>query len=187
MTSAPFWAYSSAGAFSTGAFYIFLAGAPLAASVDFGVETAALGAYIGSITGGFLAGGFVAARLAPRFALSTTMIAGRLAALAGIGGAALAVETGPTAWFGCLMLVGFGNGVTMPGAASGALSAAPEASGAAAGLNGALIVACGAALTAATGALLPETGAAPVLLALMAGATLAALGGALWARRLERG
>ena len=44
----------------------------------FDLSPAALGAGIGSITGGFMVGSFLAGRLAARVRLSTMMIAGRI-------------------------------------------------------------------------------------------------------------
>jgi hypothetical protein len=46
-------------AFSTGGFYAFLGGAPLVASALFDISPAKLGAYMGSITAGFVFGSFL--------------------------------------------------------------------------------------------------------------------------------
>jgi multidrug resistance protein len=51
-----FWGYSLCMAFSTGTFYAFLSGAPLAAKVAFELPTAQLGFYMGTITAGFVLG-----------------------------------------------------------------------------------------------------------------------------------
>ncbi|MEO1453441.1 MAG: multidrug effflux MFS transporter [Pseudomonadota bacterium] len=183
-----FWAYALCGAFSVGAFYIFITGVPLVAVSTFGVTTAQLGALIGSITVGFMAGSFVTGRLGCHVRGPAIVIAGRVVACTGLG-AALALwglgVTSPWAFFAGTMCVGFGNGLTMPGSMSGAMSARPDLAGTASGLMGALIVAGGAVLTALTGAVLPEVGGAPVLLALMLGSSLAGLALAFWAGRLS--
>ncbi|KPU84409.1 MFS transporter [Marinosulfonomonas sp. PRT-SC04] len=183
-----FWAYSLCSAFSTGAFYIFLTGAPLVAKTEFGASTAELGFFIGTITAGFMVGGFIAGRFAPRFASTTMMLAGRLVACTGllIGFTVLAAGwLSPMVFFGSTIFVGLGNGLTMPSCNAGAMSVRPNLAGTAAGLNGALIVAGGAVLTTATGLALPEEGAALVLLALMLSASSASLLAALWAKKLN--
>ena len=184
-----FWACSLCTAFSTGAFYIFLTGAPLVAQSTFGVSTAELGVYIGSITGGFMTGSFISGRLAPRYALATMMLAGRCVACTGLLIGLLAVALGflsPLVFFASTLCVGIGNGITMPGSNTGAMSVKPELAGSAAGLNGALTVACGAVLTTVTGQVLGQDGTAIALLVLMLAASGAGLLTALWAGFLER-
>src|SRR3546814_19752116 len=75
-----FWGYSLCMAFSIGAFYIFLGGAPLVAAAQIEMSPVALGAAMGSTTAGFVLGSFLAGRFAARHALPTMMIAGRLVA-----------------------------------------------------------------------------------------------------------
>ena len=54
-----FWAYALCMAFSVGAFYAYVGGAPLVASAVFGIGPAMLGIYMGTITAGFMAGSFL--------------------------------------------------------------------------------------------------------------------------------
>lgn len=182
-----FWAYSLCTTFSTGAFYIFLTGAPLVAASEFGVSTAHLGVYIGTITAGFMAGSFLSGRLAPRHDPLTMMLAGRLTACAGltVGLAAMAAgHMSPIIFFGSTVFVGLGNGLTMPSSNTSAMSVRSHLAGSAAGLNGALVVAGGAILTSLTGLILPAEGAGVVLHVLMLAASGAGLVSVLWARRL---
>ena len=79
-----FWGFALCTAFSIGAFYIFLAGAPLVATEAFGLSSAVLGIFVGSITAGFFLGSAVARRLATRLAPATLMIAGRVVACSGL-------------------------------------------------------------------------------------------------------
>src|SRR3546814_6673509 len=51
-----FWGYSLCMAFSIGAFYIFLGGAPLVAAAQIEMSPVALGAAMGSTTAGFVLG-----------------------------------------------------------------------------------------------------------------------------------
>lgn len=188
-----FWAYAACTAFATASFYVFLTGAPLVAAATFGLSSAELGLYVGSITGGFMLGSFVAGKLAPKVEVTTLMLLGRLVGLSGLLAALaflLAGQVGVLSFFGCTIFVGVGNGITMPGSNSGAMSVRPDLAGSAAGFSGALTVGVGAVLTWITGQVLPDTGAELVLLFLMLGAVLAslvALGlAAHWRGRLKK-
>jgi len=67
-------------------------------------------------------------------------------------------------FFGLVVFVGLGNGMTIPNATAGALSVRPHLAGTASGLAGAIMIGGGAALSALAGALLtPERGAYPLL------------------------
>ncbi|MEM9552564.1 MAG: MFS transporter, partial [Pseudomonadota bacterium] len=183
-----FWAYSLCGAFSTGAFYIFLTGAPLVAQSVFGVSTAELGVYIGTITAGFMLGSALSGRFAARFDPTTMMLAGRLTACTGLTAGLCLLWMGHSSavlFFGSTVFVGLGNGLTMPSSSASAMSVRPDLAGSAAGWNGALIVACGAVLTTLTGLILPQEGGAVDLLVLMLVASAAGVPSVLWARRVR--
>ena len=188
LNSPRFWGYAMCMAFSTGAFYAFVAGAPLIAGRLFELKTETLGIGLGTITAGFFFGNLIATRLADRIDLTATMIAGRLIAcagpLAGIGLEAFGALNA-TAFFGAAVLVGFGNGLTMPGANAGAISVLPALVGSAAGLSGAMIVGGGAIVTTLTGTLMSYAGSAVPLLAIMFAASFASLLAVLFVRRVE--
>lgn len=184
-----FWAFSLCSAFSVGAFYVFLAGAPLVALSTFNVTTAELGVYIGTITLGFMCGGFFAGRFGARFDPATLMILGRVVACAGLvaGLALLALGfRSPQLFFASTIFVGLGNGITMPASNAGAMSVRPDLAGSAAGFNGAMIVAGGAVLTALTGSLVPATQGATTLLVLMLCSSAAGLCCAVFAAKLKK-
>lgn len=184
-----FWAFSLCGTFSVGAFYIFLIGAPFVALSEFGVTTAELGVYIGTITLGFMFGGFITGRFGRRFELTTMVLAGRVVACFGLTLGLLLLTIGvqsPQLFFASTIFVGLGNGITMPSSNTGVMSVRPELAGSAAGLNGALIVAGGAVLTALTGVLMSEANGARTLLLLMLGAAGAGLCLAIWAAKLTK-
>ncbi|MFM0604699.1 multidrug effflux MFS transporter [Paraburkholderia sediminicola] len=184
-----FWAYALCMAFSTGTFYAFLAGAPLAAKEAFEVPPVTLGLYMGSITAGFMLGSFLSGRYAGRYRLATTMTAGRIVACAGpviglvlfLAGAKHAI-----ALFGPCMLVGVGNGLSNPCAHAGAVSVRPDLAGSASGLAGAMTIAGGSALSSMTGAVLTENNAAYAPLCLMLLSSLVALLAASYVRVLDR-
>ncbi|WP_417519347.1 multidrug effflux MFS transporter [Minwuia sp.] len=185
---APFWGFALCSMSSVGAFYVFLAGAPLVAAETFGISTATLGLFIGSITMGFVCGTFLSTRLSKRFDITTMMLAGRLAACAGLGTGLVILLSGHlhiATYFGATIFVGLGNGLTVPSAYAGALSVRPDLAGTAAGVNGALIVGAGAGLTLVTGALMEATDAPVTLLSIMFGTSFAGLLATLWSRRMR--
>ncbi|MCD7060236.1 multidrug effflux MFS transporter [Pelagibacterium xiamenense] len=182
-----FLAYCLCMAFSVGAFYAFLAGAPLAASA-FDVSPAILGLYMGSITGGFMLGSFLAGRLAGTLPQATILIAGRTLACAGLlaGIALYAAGIGHVlALFGPCVFVGISNGLTQPGASAAAISVRPTHTGSAASLAGAFTVAGASIVAALAGAVLTEENARPGLLVVMLASASVALGAAVVARHLE--
>lgn len=183
-----FWAYALCSAFSTGAFYIFLTGAPLVAHRVFGTSSATLGLYIGSITAGFMLGSFLSGRLATQVAPIRLIVIGRCAAclgpLAGLIGLWLGMLS-PQLVFGSTIFVGLGNGLTIPASNAGALSVHPRLAGSAAGISGALTVALGAGLTRLTGQMITLPNPAAILLGLIALSGAAGLVAALLARHLR--
>lgn len=181
-----FWCYALCTAFSTGSFYIFLAGAPLIASAVFGITTAMLGVFVGSITIGFMFGSFLAARLASRQASSSVMFAGRIVACTGmLAGLAIIAsgQTTPLLYFGCTIFIGVGNGLTTPNSNAGAMSVRPRLAGSAAGIAGALTLSGGALMSTATGFLLADNPSPQLLLVLLLASSFAGLsaaGMAIW-------
>ena len=183
-----FWGYALCMAFSTGAFYAFLGGAPLVAVTLLGLSPAALGFYMGTITAGFVLGSFLAGRYGKRYPLTTVMIAGRVVACAGLVAGLGFVTAGlvnTVTLFGATMCVGLGNGLTMPSSSAGAMSVRPDLAGSASGLAGAMTVGGGALLSSATGAVVTEGGAYG-LLGMMLFSSLMALAAALYVRWIDR-
>lgn len=184
-----FWGYALCMAFSTGAFYAFLGGAPLVATAVFEMSPATLGFYMGTITAGFVLGSFLSGRFAARHALTTMMIAGRFAACAGLILGLVLLLSGVVhvvSLFGACVFVGVGNGLTMPSSSAGAMSVRPTLAGSASGLSGALTVAGGAVMSAITGAILTVENAAYALLGMMLLSSLLGLAAALYVFWLDR-
>ena len=187
LCSRHFLAYCLCMAFSVGAFYAFLAGAPLAA-LAFDLSPAVLGLYMGSITGGFMLGSFLAARLAGNIPAATLLITGRILACGGLlFGIALyfACVDHVAALFGPCLFVGLSNGLTQPSANAAAISVRSTQTGSAAGLAGAITVAGASTMAAIAGAVLTEENARSGLLMVMLASAIVALGAALFARHLE--
>jgi MFS transporter, DHA1 family, multidrug resistance protein len=94
-----------------------------------------------------------------------------------------------TSLFGPCVLVGLGNGLTMPSSTAGALSVRPNLTGSASGLAGSLTVAGGAVISSITGAILTEENGGYATLGVMLCSSLTALFAALyvhWTDRRER-
>ncbi len=185
-----FWAYSLCTTFSTASLYIFLTGAPLVAQSEFGLSTAELGIYFATGTAGFMLGSYLSGRYASGIPATTMMLAGRLTTCLGIAVGFSAALAGVLTWwlfFGSIVFVGLGNGLTIPSSNAQTLSIRPQLAGAAAGISGAAIVALGAPLSMLTGKILPEEGASTVVLFLMLCTSLISLATVFWAKQLENG
>jgi len=186
LRSGQFWGYASCMAFSTGGFYIFLAGAPLVSRTLFATSAGALGVYIGSITAGFFMGSLISGRLASRVSLGFMMLVGRIVAGAGPSvGIALfwAGYMHELTLFGATIFVGIGNGITMPSSSAGVMSINPKLAGTASGLAGALTVGMGAVLTTISGIVVTAHTSASALLGLMLASSVLGLLAALWTLR----
>ncbi|WP_299622916.1 multidrug effflux MFS transporter [Pelagibius sp.] len=189
LRSRRFWGYAGCMAFSTGAFFAFIAGAPLVATALFQTTPGTLGIYVGSITGGFFLGSFAAARFAKRFELDTTMLAGRIVACSGLAVGLMLFAGGVVhelALFGSTIFVGLGNGVTMPASNVGAMSVRSDLAGTASGLAGALTMGGGALVTWIAGVFVTEETGAMALLGLMFVTSFLGLASAWWVHALNR-
>jgi DHA1 family bicyclomycin/chloramphenicol resistance-like MFS transporter len=189
LTSRRFWGYALTAAAATGAFFAFLGGGPFVAITILGLSPKEMGFYFGFIAAGYLCGNFISARWSERFGISRMMIGGAVSGSLAMATSCALFMAGfvhPMALFGPIFFVGLGNGMTLPSANAGLLSARPKLAGSAAGLGGALMIGGGAALSAFAGSLLgPETGPLP-LVVVMLGAALLTLVSALWVTRIER-
>lgn len=184
-----FWCYALCTAFSTAAFYIFLAGAPLVAAAVFGIGTAKLGVVVGSITAGFVAGSWLGSRLVVRHRPATVMLLGRMLACLGLLAGLAVTAAGllaPVLYFGSILFVGLGNGMTTPNSNAGAMSVLPRLAGTAAGITGALTVLGGALTTTLTGLALSGRPSPLLLIGLMLLASALGLLAAAMAVRLTR-
>lgn len=183
-----FWGYALCVAFSVATFHIFVSGAPLAVYAAFGMSSAELGMYMGTITLGFILGSGISSRISRYYQLSTMMIAGRVLAAVGLGIAALAIFAGFLSlpvFFGAMILSGLGNGLTSPNANAGAMSVRPHIAGSASGLSSAMVVFVGAIATTITGALVTEENGVFILPALMCAASVIGLFAALTVRAID--
>ncbi len=181
VASRVFWGFALCMAFSVGSFFVFLSGVPFVAAGQFGLSAPLIGLGLGSISGGFLLGSLLTARLAPIWGLARLILVGRLVPFLGLSLGLVLFTLGashPLALFGTTVFVGVGNGLTMANANSGAMSINPALAGSAAGLAGALSVLCGAVLSTITVALLEWQGGPITLLGVMLASVIVSMAAA---------
>ncbi|XWN33507.1 MAG: hypothetical protein ROR55_10760 [Devosia sp.] len=133
-------------------------------------------------------GSFLASRLARHCAQNSVMLAGRVVACVGIVIGLVVLASGavtPLLYFGCTILVGLGNGLTIPNSNAGVMAVSPRLAGSAAGITGAMTLAGGAVLATITGMVLANRPSPEDLLILMLVASSAGLLSAAFAIWLE--
>jgi DHA1 family bicyclomycin/chloramphenicol resistance-like MFS transporter len=137
---------------------------------------AELGLHFSMIALGYMSGNFLSGRFAARAGILRMITIGATASLCGVVIMLTLFGLGivhPLSFFGPILLVGLGNGLSLPSATSGMLSVRPHLAGSASGLGGALMIGGGAALAVLAGALLtPERGAWPLLWLMLASSGL---------------
>jgi DHA1 family bicyclomycin/chloramphenicol resistance-like MFS transporter len=167
LKSRRFWGYCLTAAFSAGAFFAYLGGAPFVGKEVFKMDPFWLGFAFGAPAAGYLTGNFLSGRYSVRIGINRMVLAGCSLSAAGLLVMLLVFLAGygsPVLFFSFVVFIGLGNGITLPNANAGMLSVRPGLAGSAAGLGGAIMIGGGAALSALAGALLtPETGAFPLL------------------------
>lgn len=167
LTSPRFWGYCMAAAFGSGAFFAYLGGAPFVGINVNDLEPAQLGTYFMAPGVGYFAGNFLSGRYSARVGINRMVLLGALIACIGplipLSLHLLGANTAFT-FFGSIVFIGLGNGMTLPNANAGMLSVRPHLAGTAAGLGGAIMIGGGAALSALAGAMLtPGSGDLPLL------------------------
>ncbi len=167
LTSPRFWGYASAAAFSSGAFFAYVGGAPFVGSEVFGLNPTLLGILFGAPALGYIFGNFISGRYSIRAGINRMIITGSLICASGVALSLSLFLAGlgtAISFFGLMTFVGLGNGMVLPNAIAGTLSVRPQLAGTASGLGGALMIGGGAALSALAGSLLkPGTGPYPLL------------------------
>lgn len=141
------------------------------ATVMLDMSSSELGLYFGLIAVGYMGGNFVSARVTERVGMNRMMVAGAVTATIGVVLIFVFMSMPvlhPLSFFGPMVLIGFGNGLTLPSANAGTVSVRPHLAGSASGIGGAMMIGGGAALSALAGALLgPGTGPWPLLVIML--------------------
>lgn len=189
LRSPRFWGYSLASGMSSGAFFAYLGGAPFIGTEFFGMDSARMGLFFGAPAIGYFLGNFISGRYSIRIGINRMVLWGCLFNCFGVvvSLAFFALGAGSEyTFFGCMTMVGLGNGLSIPNATAGSLSVRPKLAGTASGLSGAIMLTGGAALSALAGAMLTsETGAYPLLYIQLLTALLGilAIGIVIWRER----
>ena len=156
LTSHRFWGYAMATALGSGAFFAYLGGAPYLGTEYFGIPLTQLGLWMATPGIGYFLGNFISGRFSARAGVTRMVVCGTTLATAGLllaYGLILIGISSPVIFFGSMIIVGIGNGLTIPNAAAGLLSVRPHLAGTAAGLGSTLMIGGGAALSAFAGVL----------------------------------
>ena len=179
LTSPRFWGYTLATALSSGAFFTYLGGAPFVGATYFGLTPGILGLFMGAPAIGYILGNFLSGRFSIRVGSNRMMMAGCIVTGVTMTLLLILFYAGfdhHTVFFGLMISVGLGNGMTMPNGMAGSLSVRPHLAGTASGLSGAIMLGGGAALSALAGMLLTEeTGPYPLIWMMLITAVLGIL------------
>lgn len=185
LTSPRFWGYNLAAAFSSGAFFAYLGGAPYVGATVFGLSPSELGVYFGAPAIGYFAGNWASGRYSVRFGINNMILWGSLLCSGGMIVLLLTFASGiqsAVVFFAFMTFVGLGNGLVIPNATSGMLSVRPKLAGTASGLGGAMMLGGGAALSALAGAALGEGATAYPLIFIMCATSLAGVAAIVFVR-----
>lgn len=176
LMSRRFWGYCLASAFTSGAFFAYLGGAPFIGTQFFGMSPTMLGFFFGTPALGYMLGNYISGRYSVQVGINRMVLIGSVAVVVGVAISSLLFALGfgtMMTFFGFMVFVGFGNGMVLPNAASGLLSVRPHLAGTASGLGGAIMTGGGAALSALAGTkLTPGSGPLPLLLIMLVVAVL---------------
>lgn len=189
LASPRFWGYCLSAAFSSGAFFAYLGGAPYVGSEIYHMAPGILGFYFAAPAFGYAFGNYVSGRYSVAVGLNRMVFAGTLITAASMGLLSLleiAGHAGANLFFGLVIAVGLGNGMALPNANAGMLSVRPELAGTASGLGGAIMIGGGAGLSALAGWVLGFGGGALPLSLLMLLSSMLALAAILLVMRRSR-
>lgn len=171
-----FWGYTATAAFASGAFFAFLGGGPYVATQILHLTPSQYGTYFILISIGYMIGNFSSGRFSRQIGLNRMMLAGNVIASCGMLLSLFLFSMGymhPLSLFGPSLLLGMGNGMTLPNANAGIVSVRPHLAGSASGLGGALQIGGGAALSVLAGLLLtPDSGPYPLIWIMLSASSL---------------
>lgn len=184
-----FWLYAGAAGCCSAGFFAFLGGGPAVSSEYLGLSPSRFGIYFAIAAFGYAAGNFLTGRFSERRGLERMMLDGVSCSFAGPVIAIALYLAGiehPIAFFGPLVLIGFGNGLMLPNAITAAISLRPEAAGAASGLLGALQIGIGAIVSIIAGLIVDANPSPLPLSCLLAACELIAIPLTIAAVRMSR-
>ena len=189
MGSKRFLGYSAANAFSSGAYFAFLGGGPLLAIQYYELSPTTFGIYHIFIAFGYLVGNFMAGRFSKNVGLNNMMMLGNFVVFSGLLISLLLINVfhdQPLAFFGLMIFVGLGNGITLPNANAGIVNVRPKIAGAASGLGASLQIGGGAILAAFTGYYVSFEAGGDYLLLVMIFSILCAIASTAYVIHIEK-
>lgn len=170
LTSKRFWGYCLASAFGSGAFFVYLGGAPAVGAEVYALDPQTVGLFLGAPAIGYFFGNFIAGRYSKSIGIDFMVLYGLVLALIGMSLSFVISALGygsALGFFGFMTFVGLGNGMSIPNATAGMLAIKPELAGTASGLGSAMMIGGGAALSALAGPVLHMGSGDLALIALM--------------------
>jgi DHA1 family bicyclomycin/chloramphenicol resistance-like MFS transporter len=181
-----FRAFTLQSSFAIATFFSFAAAAPYVVIVVMDRPASLYGAFFIVISGAFMVGNFIAGRISERVGVERMVLLGSGLAVSGTVLSLVCLLTfGWVPWslFGPIILLGLGNGMSMPNAIAGAISVEPKVAGAASGLAGFLQMLV-AALFAQLAGMWQNGTPYPMIGFMIAAATLSLIAFALSSRRV---
>ena len=170
-----FWGYSLTAGFSAGAYYAYLGGAAYVGRELFALSPDTLGFYIGVPTLGYIIGNGLSGRFSRSFGVDKMAFIGAIVtAFAMTLCLCLFLFTNPIpiSFFGCVCIMGLGNGMVIPNANAGMMSVRPHLAGSASGIGGTINTGGGAIIATVTAAVLTLGSGALPLIFIMLGSCL---------------
>ncbi len=183
-----FWGYAVCLSTIYATYSAWYGGAPYVVIRLMAFSPEEFGLFMGAMGVSYAAGNFIAGRIAVRFGVDPMVSWGSLAGVVCAGILTLVLMSGtltPLTLFVAMFPLWLSQGLVVPTGMAGSVSVNPRLAGAAAGFTGFMQMALGAGATYLVGALLADT-AAPVVLTILAGCTIAWLAhglGVRWVRR----
>lgn len=172
-----FWGYTLSAAFASGTFFTLIGAGPFVATEILGLQPSEFGLYMGLISLGYMIGNFLSGRYSRRIGLNHMMLAGNCVSAAGAIISLVLFALGAQhalALFGPMVVLGMGNGMTLPNANAGMVSVRPQLAGSASGMGGAIQLGISAIISSLAGLLVThETGVNALLSLMLCSAALA--------------
>jgi DHA1 family bicyclomycin/chloramphenicol resistance-like MFS transporter len=184
-----FWGYALAAAFSSGAFFAFLGGAPYVATQVYGQPPTVTGFLFGIPAVGYFLGNFASGKLAVRVGINRMVLIGTMILVIGMSLSLIVSFAGygsAFSFFAFCTFVGAGNGLVLPNATAGLLSVRPHLAGTASGVGSAIMIGGGAGLATIAGLLLERGNSAYPLQWIMLLSVVCALISILYVMRREK-
>ncbi len=177
------WLYIIVAASGAGVFFSFIGGADYVGRNFLGLSPTQIGLYFIFVSFGYITGNYMSGRFTERVGLEKMMLLGTAVTVIGVLISIALFSAGnyhPASLFVPMLIVGVGNGMSLPSANAGAVSVRADLAGSASGLTGCLQVGGGAALSFLAAYFLgPNTGPFPMLAIMLASAITSLVASAL--------